>query len=237
MADIGIRWNARYRSWRIGNEGMDETTDIAKTRASNLMAEAVLKLMCGTLETSQIKDQTLAIMSQRVCLDLVMNQDEARKLAYRSVSHYMRILVGYDELEPIFHTVSPSEPMLALAAFKLMHEEQRKISQEQKTNVQVVMGALSEGLCGKGMIEKDMVGELCVRVLLILARDFTVLRQGRNWEEALKPVRVLDVLETLLRDGWAGDNKKALEDAFGDGYVNYTHWITTDDMLPVEPNV
>jgi hypothetical protein len=208
---------------------MDETTVIGKTWASHLMADAVLKLMCGTLETLKTKEQTLAIMSQRVCLDLVMSQGEARKLADRSVSHHMRILVGYEESGPIFRTISPSEPMLALAAFKLMHH--------QETNVQTVIGTLGEDLCSKGMIEKGMVGELCVRVLLILARDFTVLKQGRNWEEALKPVRVLDVIETLLWDGWASDNKNALEDAFGDGYVNYTHWMTTDEVLPEEPNV
>jgi hypothetical protein len=216
-----------------------EGVTLREGRALELLSTVALKLTCGHLFEPGNKEHALAVMSQRVCLDLVLSSTKAIALADRSVSHHLRILTRYAESGPTFCTVSPSEPMLALAAFKLMHERAPNHDLNSRTtNLPSLLQTVSKDLCSAGLIEKGQVGELCARVLFTVARDLTVLNQGRDWEEAGKPVRVLDVLETLLGDGWAEINtRKHFEEAFGNEYVNYTHWIMTEDALPEEPDV
>jgi hypothetical protein len=97
MADIVIRWSAQYRSWRWGAEieGTGKVAEaFAKARASYMVSMAGLKLVCGGYFVPTKKEDAFAVLSQRVCLDLVPSHSEAIKLADHDVSHHMRILTG-----------------------------------------------------------------------------------------------------------------------------------------------
>lgn len=213
MTELCIRWGAQYRE-----EDPEEVT-----------GTAVLKLTCGVPFKATDKQHVFAVLSQRLCLDLVLSHGEAFELADRSVSHHMRMLTGYSYEEPIFYTRSPSEPILALAAFELMYPG------GQNRRLGAVFGTLSRDLCSSGLIEKGLLGELGTRALLLVARDCTVLRKREP--NVAKPVRLLEVLGTLFGDDeWGKPHQEQFNEAFKDAYVNFTHWIMTDDALPGEPN-
>jgi hypothetical protein len=72
--------------------------------------------------------------------------------------------------------------------------------------------------------------------LLLIARDCTVLKNPGPHNVA-KPVRLLEVLGTLLGDEWGKPHQKEFDKKFEDAYVNFTHWIMTDDPLPQEPTL
>ncbi|KAF8491535.1 hypothetical protein JB92DRAFT_1266106 [Gautieria morchelliformis] len=201
-----------------------------------VLAKACLKLISGSVFRPDNKDQVFAVLSQRMCLDPVLSQ-EAIELADRSVSHHMRLLTGYSTKEPIFHTHSPSEPVLALAACEIMYRDGLK-------NHVPMCHTLTQSLCSAGLVERGLMGELGARLLLLLARDLTVLNKNKVqgllkpalWEEFPKPVELLQMLETLLGKNWAGEKASAFNDAFGEAYVNFTHWMMTEEALPEEPD-
>ena len=93
------------------------------------------------------------------------------------------------------------------------------------------MNALSEKLCGAGLVEKGILGELAARILLI-SRDFTAPHDLRG-PDLSKPVRLLDFLDTLFGRNVFADPGN-FENAFGNAYVNFTHWVRTLDPIPEE---
>lgn len=86
-----------------------------------------------------------------------------------------------------------------------------------------------------GIIEKGQLGEVAARVLLLTARDVTAVKQENG--DFLKPVRLLDVLDSLLcRDKWEEGEREKIEAPFAGAYVNFTHWIVTEENLPDVPD-
>lgn len=99
-----------------------------------------------------------------------------------------------------------------------------------------VLDTLSTDLCSAGLVNKGDMGELAARILILTARDYAapVEKSQRNY---LKPVRLLDVINKLFgNDTWSDVNQANFEDALGDAYVNFTHWIVTKDPLPEIPD-
>ncbi|KAF8510600.1 hypothetical protein JB92DRAFT_2727559 [Gautieria morchelliformis] len=198
-------------------------------RMDSLVSSAGLKLTGGEGFVMDANDHVLAVVSQRICLDPVLNNAEGINLADRGVAHHMRILTGYSRTDPTFYTASPSEPMLALAAFKIMYDKDE--------HVKGILTTLAKQLCSGGLIEKGLVGELCSRILLVLARDAVVREKRWSWHEAARPVGLLEMLEQLLGRDWGGKDQGRFEEEFGDASVNFTHWIKTRGALPVKPDV
>ncbi|KAF8513950.1 hypothetical protein JB92DRAFT_3083105 [Gautieria morchelliformis] len=199
---------------------------------------AVSKLIGGGVFHPENKDHVLAVLSQRVCLEPVLSM-EAIELADRSISHHMRLLTGYSQREPIFHTHSPSEPVLALAAGEIIYGYGLK-------NQIPIWHTLTQELCHSGLVKKGLMGELGARILLLLARDLTVLNNKDKvqgfpkpalWEEFPKPVALLQVLQTLLGKDWAGEKESAFNEVFGEAHVNFTHWMMTEEALPEETDL
>ena len=94
------RWNAQFR------EGKEDS----------LVALAALKLTNGCDFDFKNKYQVLAVLSQLLCVDLVLASSEVTKLVDRSVADHMRILTGFSSDGTKFYTCCPSEPLLALGA-------------------------------------------------------------------------------------------------------------------------
>jgi len=184
------------------------------------------KLRNGEDFNPKNKDHVPAILSQRLCLDPAMATSEAIELADRSVAHHMRILAGFSPKGDRFYTHSPSEPVLVMGSINLLHRS-------KSGDLPQVLNTLSRDLCGAGLVEKGILGELAARTLLLIARDFAAPR-GLHGPDLLKPVGVLGFLETLFgRNIFTGSE---FDNAFGNAHVNFTHWISTRDRIPEEPN-
>lgn len=189
---------------------------------------ASLKLTTGKVFNPTEKNHVFAVVSQRFCLDPVLAGAEAIKLADRSVADHMRLLKDYSDNRAIFYTHSPSEPILALAAADIMYNM-------GKPHTAKILNTLSHALCGAGLVEKGHLGELCARIILLIARDYAAPVQSDR-PNLLVPVRLLDVLNGLFgTTTWGGSKQQAFNDAFATAYVNFTHWATTRDPLPTAP--
>jgi hypothetical protein len=123
---------------------------------------AILKLLNAEPFDATNKDHVFAVLSQRLCLDLVLADSEAVKLADRSIARHMRLLTGFSANRDIFYTFSPSEPILALASSTILRET---------ADLDKVLKTLGD-LCNEGLVEKVLWGELGARTLLLIARDF-----------------------------------------------------------------
>ncbi|KAF8343175.1 uncharacterized protein EI90DRAFT_3115693 [Cantharellus anzutake] len=174
------------------------------------------------------KLHVFAVLSQRLCLDLVLASAEAAELADRSVSHHLRLLTGLSVNNAILYTHSPSEPILALGAARILYHPDAP-----NGLLRSVLETLSKGLCHAGLVEKGLMGELAARFLLLTARDFAAPVDGKH-RNFLKPVRLLDVLQTLFGgNGWCD---RSVKTAFCDAFVNFTHWTITKNFLPQMPS-
>ena len=67
-----------------------------------------------------------------------------------------------------------------------------------------ILKTLSYDLCGAGLVDKGHLGELCARIILLVARDYVAaVQDGRR--NLLVPVRLLDVLSELFgTTTWGG---------------------------------
>jgi hypothetical protein len=192
---------------------------------------AAMKLTNAESFYAKDKQHVFAVLSQRLCLDPVLSGTEAVKLADRSVAHHMRLLIGLSDNGALFYTHSPSEPMLVLGGSHLLYD----MTKEQ---LSISLKTLCDDLCSAGIVEKGIMGELAARTLLLVARDFAAPTQDHH-RDLLKPVRLLDFLDTLLDKDWAGSEQSdrfKFDTAFAHTYVNFTHWVVTKDQMPVEPD-
>jgi hypothetical protein len=183
---------------------------------------ASLKLLNGRNFNDTDKDHVFAVLSQRLCLDPVLAASEAIGLADRGVADHMRLLTGISTGNDRFYTHAPSEPILVMGSIDILYNTSRP------DRLRHVLDTLSRDLCGAGLVEKGILGELGARTLLLIARDFAA-RGGRN---LLKPIPLLDFLHTLFgRDTFTYSDRLKF-DNFSKAHVNFTHWISTRDPTP-----
>ena len=193
---------------------------------------ASLKLTNGkTLNASNI-NHVFVVLSQRLCIEPVLVGSKAIALADESVAEHTRVITGISADRQIFYTHSPSEPILVLGAVNILH------STGKAKRLRWVLDTFSRHLCSSGLVEKGLIGELGARILLMLARDFATVDESWPGPNLLKPVRLLKVIDTLLKETWAGSNdyREAYDKAFRTAHVNFTRWIVTKDPLLEMPD-
>jgi hypothetical protein len=196
-----------------------------------MIALASWKLRNGDAFRATDKDHVFAVLSQRLCLDPVIAASEAIELADRSVAHHMRLLAGLLPNSERFYTHSPSEPILVMGSIDILYNT------PDPDRLRQVLSTLSRDLCSAGLVEKGILGELGVRTLMILARDFAAPRHSHG-RDLLKPVPLLGFLDTLFgRDIFTPSDRVKFEKAFGEAHVNFTHWMITRDAIPKKPSV
>jgi len=192
---------------------------------------ASLKLLNGRAFGSTDKDHVFAVLLQRLCLEPVLGASEAIELADRGVAHHMTLLNGFSTNSDRFYTHSPSEPILVMGSFDILYN-----TSWQPDRLGQVLNTLSRDLCGAGLIEKDVLGELGARTLLLIARDFAArLYSSRGARNLLNPVPLLDFLHTLFGRHTFTYSDRMKFDNFGVAHVNFTHWISTRDSIPEKP--
>jgi hypothetical protein len=124
------------------------------------------KLLDGEDFNVENTNHVFALLSQRLCLEPVTAASGAIELANHSVAHHMRLFTGFSPKNNRFYTHSPSEPVLVIGSIDLLYNT------EEKDRLPQVLSALGEKLCGAGLVEKGILGELGARILLLIARDF-----------------------------------------------------------------
>ena len=184
---------------------------------------AQLKLINGVKFDADNSDHVLAVLSQRLSIDLVLAASEVMELADQSVAHHMRLLTSI-LLQPwMTYTCSPSEPILAIAAARFLSTSHDVWAD--------VLNTFNRYLCR--LVEKGLNGELAARTLLLIAHDFALqTRKPAAWPDVLTPVPVLLFFDTLFGNGdWYNPHRESFKTSFGDAYINFTHWIITKDTI------
>ena len=145
--------------------------------------------------------------SVSVCLDLVLTMSEARQLMDHSVGHHMRLLTGITTNSEGFYMHLPSEPILVMGSIKALYQKLDYLGKALDT--------LSKDLCSAGLIEKDILGELCVHTLLLIAHNFaTPIPDPLHGQNYLKPVPLMFFLDKLFgRALFNSSDRNKFEDA------------------------
>jgi hypothetical protein len=120
--------------------------------------------------------------------------------------------------------------MLALGAARLLYTENTVLGQ--------VLDTFSHKLCEAGLVDKGVLGELAARTLLTVARDLAAPKKSiASGQNLLEPVLLMGFLDKLFGNNtWCDTHRVDFDKAFGDTYVNFTHWIVSKDPLPQDPS-
>jgi hypothetical protein len=189
-----------------------------------IIATAYFKLTNGELFDNQNIYHVLALVSQRLCVDPLSAGVKALELADASVARHMRLLTSISPDGREFYTHSPSEPILVLGAITMLYKGRGWAP---------VLNTFRTALCGTGVVEKGLMGELGARMLLLVARDFAAPKGHDNIPDLLRLVPLLDFFDKLFGNtAWCDKNREDFVEAFRHSYVNFTHWIVTKDPLP-----
>lgn len=147
--------------------------------------------------------------------------NESERLARDALQSHMRILRGTQGQAVI--TVSPSEPMLAIAAADALNDSV-KIYQD-------AMNTLVNHLILRGIvIDRGMQGELCTRLLFTLARDKAIrsTAQLTGTSHKVQAISLSNFLRALLGNN-IGISDERLRASFlsdlSNIWINFTHFV------------
>ncbi len=194
-----------------------------------------MKLLCftsGTQGSSPPDDSQLACLAVRLALAFESDQigtDVQRRL----VERHMRIILSLSNGDREMITVSPSEPLLAEAAYQAFG---RNWSPEKALRQHVLWSGISVG-------ER---GECAPALVLLLARDAAIGSvRHRYFEKKLnddglrRVITVTGFLEALLATDkeqlvsqpptFYRNSSEALGDAFQHGRIWFNHFVRVDD--------
>lgn len=152
------------------------------------------------------RQHVFAAFASRVALELADNET-ARRLAVEAVSDNMRMIVSI--LGDKMKTEAPSEPVLALAAAVALTENLEDYRE--------ALAYLFNELILPGVIlDRGAQGELCTRLLLILARDQAAMsvHDGRFMDASLThilPITLANFLEILVGPDYGCPDEESKE--------------------------
>lgn len=136
---------------------------LASMRPGECFDLARKKLLKDMIFRPNLEQHALAVLSQCILLDIALPlHAESRRLAEEAVPSHMRYLYAMSQDSRIVQTSVPFEPVLAIAAMRLMSQSD--------TTVQNMLGTLNTRLLGGGLVDRGPEGELFARLLLRLAQ-------------------------------------------------------------------
>ena len=160
-------------------------------------------------------------MSFRLSLDVCVRNPQSLHLARRAVNSFMTIVLSVDKNTGILDTMTPSEPVLAVAAMTHLCTG---------SNWPLSIETLIAALLKRGLIEKGHGGELYSRVVLTLAHDSV----QRNWEGGWPRLMPTFTVHDFLRALYAEDHHEsinALAPAVLAARMNFTHFVPAGEWL------
>lgn len=202
----------------------------------DIMGVAISKLS----GTSENKNLSLVVLSQRICLNITLGHPEAVEFVESGVASHLRVCIAITDDHNWSFTTYPSEPFLSCAAASLLHAE---------GNLDNFLKALEVKILS-GMVDAGRSGELASRLLWLLAKDLYVRRtplqslvipavDGQEWNSELADCQMISVLNYFCfvfgDDFWDRAGKKARK-AFKNAFVNFSHWVSMDENIWVSKN-
>ncbi|KDQ61333.1 hypothetical protein JAAARDRAFT_190117 [Jaapia argillacea MUCL 33604] len=161
--------------------------------SSTILEFAAQKLCCQTLSQPSLpKAAALAVASRRMLLNFNPARHDAKKLLEEAVERHMHVLLAFPAHLEFAHAGTPSEPILAEAAGRVM-------ARYPCTILDSLFEALSNGL-----VEGGDPGELAHRFLLIMAYDDVLgtirdpLMFDRTEPQWHVPIKLLEFLRHLF---------------------------------------
>jgi hypothetical protein len=176
-------------------------------------------------------DHVFAAFAIRAGLEIGQGEASGR-LAMEAVRSHMRILKGV--VGSIVITVSPSEPILAIAAAEALNESEK--------TYQEALTTLLDELILKGLvIDRGLMGELGSRLVFLRTRDKAATEGGKAFVEVnqegdfrmVPAVRLSEFLQTLLGDNlgvsMTDTQQRDLCDQLlldaSEVWINFTHFV------------
>ncbi|EIW87308.1 hypothetical protein CONPUDRAFT_87150 [Coniophora puteana RWD-64-598 SS2] len=135
-------------------------------KPSDLLKLARQKLFSGHLFFPDNSSHVFAAFAFRACIELNGSEGSSR-LAASAVAYHMNIFRSFSR--DSLNTISPSEPMLAIASASALTSTAGKYLRACNT-------LLEKLVSGNLLSDVGDQGELCSRLLLLLARDVTTFR-------------------------------------------------------------
>ena len=227
-------------------------------KEAELMNLAAVKLLCGPpqeflhLPSEKYKLQVLAVHSSRFILNL-SDTTAANTMAIASVRAHMRFLIKYNLEKRVATSEVLSEPILAIAAGKLLLDDKDKY----KKSMQILVEDL---IISDKIISLGDRWETVARMILIVNRDATVHAAGgqicildfsgdtqkitanggtqryleANQDYAVRPF----TLDSYLRNLVDPAKISQLDGAFDSGldwatgvHMNFTHFVQLEDFV------
>ncbi|THU94224.1 hypothetical protein K435DRAFT_860761 [Dendrothele bispora CBS 962.96] len=197
----------------------------------------------------------LAVLSQRFSLQLVMGSRDAVEYLEESIANRMRYVLLTSTDRSWQFTCYPSEPVLSNAAAHFLYGEEKMLT--------AAIYALARQI-GEHVIDAGEHGELISRLLVLISRDVTTIRAynmapaptlryrenisfqkfplhaGKAYFDYLRPVAVLDVLDTLFGPGWTKDKnnedqREEIKGDFANAFVSASHWVSMTNKVGDRP--
>lgn len=193
---------------------------------------AKLKLRGGYVDhyIPNNENHAFASLSFRLSLDVLVENAATIPLLRTAVGAFMRVIIAVNQQSGFLNTVTPSEPILALAAMAHLCGD----GSWRKS-----ITTLSNQIIQQGLIEKGLKGELFSRLLIILAHDYIRVLEPQRHHDAfnLRPsFSVRDFLKYL----YVQDHHEIIEqisDRVLNGRLNFNHFVSaqenlTSDVIP-----
>lgn len=190
-----------------------------------LLKTAIVKLCAVDQYEPTQEYQALAVSGARFCIDICFGHLESNQFNTKAVASHMRILESITPDRSWQSTGYPSEPLLACAAARCLHDSEDSLCQTLK---QLCNKILNE------MVDTGDKGELISRLLLLIGKDL-YCRSLATWPKG--PISNILTAENELSDCVPVSVVGYLEFMFGDvvplkaktqlqGWcLNFTHWI------------
>ncbi|KAK2786813.1 hypothetical protein FQN53_006110 [Emmonsiellopsis sp. PD_33] len=193
-----------------------------KTSAELVEPLAMRKLVGGVGEyDSSNADHVFAALSFRLSLDVILQNPRAAALNRSAVDSYMRVVISMDPVSGAMDTITPSEPILAVAAMKHLCKD---------PNWKRSVSTLCTELLEKGLVEKGTKGELFTRWILVLVTD--AIRSKTLM--SVPDIKINFTVHDFLRNMYSKEHHKLIDEIDPHvlrGKLNFSHFIPTEEAL------
>ena len=170
---------------------------------------------------SQDVHQAFAVLAQRLGLEIALGRRQAVKYNDELIASHLCICIKMTEDRAWSYTTYPSEPIVSVAAARLLHSNEEHLSHGLSTVPTLV---------SKGLLNTGDSGELASRSIWLLAKDICV-RDGFTLpciSDAELPewqlVPVVRFLEVVFGPE-VTEQATGIKTTFKDAYIVFTHWI------------
>lgn len=193
-----------------------------------------------TFDTTD-RNQVLALLSNRICLEPCLTNKETTDLLTEGVNFHLHVILQMDPDNGLFRTTVSSEPIVAEVAAALLNDNLPTGGTKSKIWANAIK-TLKDKLLAPGYIDKGRSGEMVSRLLMIVARDSLLSEKREKIFPFSQPFLLTAFLQKLLISNLATEvlastpKPKArlwetLEMIFGNARLNFSHFVSTSKAL------